>query len=312
MHSVISVLTDKPWRAEAIARLLAGLFVCTFLGSLALTVIRFDPANAKSSSTAFYLETGGAALALLGALAAIAKPWKFEHFKLRAAFFLTCSFVGLALAGIAQKSSGVTGRETTILGMIVAMLSFQGAAILLIWLFTQQHGAALREGFGLGTGVGHALMLGATAGLGFIPVGLGLQFGIAMLTKQWFNIDLAAQDAVTILRLADSWPDRIALGMFAIVLAPLAEEGLFRGIFYPAIKRLGFPNAALWVTSLVFALIHFNALSFIPLVVLAIVLVKLYEKTGNLLACITCHATFNGFNFVMLFLMNNAATKSGP
>lgn len=311
MLSVSRVLTDKPWRAEAIARLLAGIFVCAFLGSLVLMVIRFDPVNAKSSATAFYLEAGGAALALLGALAAIAQPWTFEQFKLRAATFLTCSFAGLALTGIAQKSSGVTGHEITILGMMVAILSFQGAAIPLIWIFTRQHGIALREGFGLGTGVGHAIMLGATAALGFIPVGLGLQYGIAMLAKELFNIDLTVQDAVTVLRLADSWLDRIALGVFAIVLAPLAEEGLFRGIFYPAIKRLGFPNTALWVTSLVFALIHFNTLSFVPLVVLAIVLVKLYEWTGNLLACIVCHATFNAFNFVMLFILKNSAAAPG-
>jgi membrane protease YdiL (CAAX protease family) len=305
------VLTDKPWRAEAIARLLAAQFVCAFLGSLVLTVIRFDPANAQSSPAAFYLETGGAALALLGALAAIAKPWRFEQFKLRAAVFLACCYGGLALTGIAQKSSGASGHEATVLGMIVAMLSFQGAALPLIWIFTRQHGATLREGFDLGNGPGHAMMLGATAALCFIPVGLGLQLGIAMLAKQIFHIDLAAQEAVAILRLVNSWPDRVMLGMFTIVIAPLAEEGLFRGIFYPAIKRLGYPGGALWVTSLVFALIHFNVLSFIPLAVLAVVLVKLYERTGNLLACIACHASFNAVNFAMLFVMKDSVIKPG-
>ena len=36
--------------------------------------------------------------------------------------------------------------------------------------------------------------------------------------------------------------------------------------------------------------------------VLAVLLVKLYEKTGNLLACVACHATFNAFSFAMLLL----------
>ena len=133
MHSVSRVLTDKPWRAEAIARLLAALFVCAFLGSLALTVIRFDPTHTESSPTTFYLETGGAMLALLGALAAIAKPWALEQFKLRAAVFLICIYAGLALTGLAQKSSGTSGHEATVLGMVIAMLSFQGATIPLIW-----------------------------------------------------------------------------------------------------------------------------------------------------------------------------------
>jgi membrane protease YdiL (CAAX protease family) len=184
--------------------------------------------------------------------------------------------------------------------MMVGALGFQGAGILLIWLFVHQHGLGLREAFGLATEKRRALLVGATAALAFMPVALGLQFGIAALAGL-VNLQLPAQDAVLILRLADSWADRIALGIVAVVLAPLAEEGLFRGVFYPAIKRSGHPRAALWITSIGFALIHFNALSFVPLLVLAAVLAKLYERTGNLLSCIACHATFNLFNFIMLF-----------
>jgi len=303
------VLSEKPWRAEAIARLLAGIFVCTFLGSLTLSALRFDPAAARSSPTVFYLQIIAAALALLGTLAAIAKPWTFENFKVRAAISFTCCFLGLAFAGIAQKNSGNTSHQLTLLGLTVAVLSFQGAAIPLIWIFTRQHGVNLRKGYGFSTGTSYAVMLGITAGLVFIPVGLGLQSAIAVIAKNFLKIDLAPQDALAILQLADSWLERIALGFCTIILVPLAEEGLFRGIFYPAIKRLGFPNAALWVTSLLFALIHFNKLSFIPLVVLAIVLVKLYERTDNLLACITCHATFNALNFIMLFVQKYYADQ---
>jgi len=298
------VLTDKPWRAEAIARLLAALFACTFLGSLVLTVIRFNPATAKSSTTAFYLEAGGAALALVGMLAAVAKPLTLEKFRFRFALLMTSCFAALVLVGMAQKSSGDTTHELTIMGMIVAMLSFQGAVIPLILIFTRQHGLKLGEAFGFGTRTSHAILLGATAGLAFIPIGLGFQYGIILLAKRWFDVDLAAQEAVNTLRLADSWLDRSVLGVFAVLLAPVAEEGLFRGIFYPAIRRLGFPVAALLVTSLVFAAIHNNVASFAPLFLLAVMLAKLYEHTGNLLTCIVCHATFNAFNFVMLILQS--------
>ena len=60
---------------------------------------------------------------------------------------------------------------------------------------------------------------------------------------------------------------------------------------------------ALWGTSLLFALTHANAMTFVPLTFLAVVLVLLYEATDNLLAPILTHSLFNAANFV--FLVNS-------
>src|SRR5207245_8117127 len=111
------------------------------------------------------------------------------------------------------------------------------------------------------------------------------------------------QQAVHALRVASSWFDRLALGLAAIVLAPLAEEMIFRGILYPALKQWGFRRLALWSTSLLFAAVHLNLATFVPLLVLSLILTLLYEKMDNLLAPITAHALFNGFNFLMLYLV---------
>ncbi len=81
---------------------------------------------------------------------------------------------------------------------------------------------------------------------------------------------------------------------------------LFRGIIYPAIKQSGFPRAALWGTSLLFALIHLNLANFVPLVVLALMLTWLYERTDNLLASIAAHGTFNAANVIYLFASEHA------
>jgi membrane protease YdiL (CAAX protease family) len=97
------------------------------------------------------------------------------------------------------------------------------------------------------------------------------------------------------------------LALFAIVAAPVAEEFIFRGVLYPFLKRVGFPRLA-WVgVSFVFALIHFDAATFAPLFVLAIVLTWLYERTDNLLAPIAAHSLFNAANFVMFFLTDSAS-----
>jgi CAAX protease family protein len=85
------------------------------------------------------------------------------------------------------------------------------------------------------------------------------------------------------------------------VLAPVAEEMLFRGILYPAVKQAGFPRLALWGTALLFAAVHQNLVTFVPLTVLALALAWLYERTDNLWAPITAHAMFNAMNFVILY-----------
>jgi hypothetical protein len=78
---------------------------------------------------------------------------------------------------------------------------------------------------------------------------------------------------------------------------------LFRGVLYPWIKQAGFPRLALWGTSLTFAAIHQNLAAFLPLLVLALLFTGLYEKTNNLLASISAHASFNAMNFVMLYVL---------
>ena len=93
--------------------------------------------------------------------------------------------------------------------------------------------------------------------------------------------------------------------IIAIVIAPPAEEAVFRGLIYPTIKRLGYPRLALWGTTLLFAAIHWNLASFLPLVLLALVLTWLYERTGNLLAPMVTHALFNAVNFMALQLVES-------
>src|SRR4029079_1566506 len=97
-----------------------------------------------------------------------------------------------------------------------------------------------------------------------------------------------------------SWSQRIFFGVIAILLAPLVEELLFRGILYPALKQKGYRRLALWGASLFFALTHSNVPTFIPLTFLAIILTLLYEETNTLLMPILTHSLFNAANYYWL------------
>jgi len=84
---------------------------------------------------------------------------------------------------------------------------------------------------------------------------------------------------------------------------------LFRGVLYPAIKRAGYPKLAWWATSIVFAAIHLNLTIFLPLLLLSLLLVWLYEQTDNLLAPLTAHALFNAANLALFFMSTDSAAK---
>jgi len=196
--------------------------------------------------------------------------------------------------------------STGALRTLGATLTFQGMVVLMLWFLCRKHELGLNEAFGLKASPGRAVMLGVAAAILFVPLALGMQW-LTLKLAESLHIHLPEQSAVALLKVANTWPERAALGFMAIVAAPLAEEGLFRGVFYPALRRYGFPNAALWITAIAFALIHGNTLIFIPLVVLAALLALLYERTGNLLSSIACHATFNAINFVMLFTVKDPA-----
>ncbi len=86
----------------------------------------------------------------------------------------------------------------------------------------------------------------------------------------------------------------------AAVIAPLVEEFLFRGYFYPVLKRLAGPLPAAITVSLLFGAIHNNAAAFPVLTVLALALTLAYEWSGSLFVPMLMHACFNT---MMLALM---------
>lgn len=86
----------------------------------------------------------------------------------------------------------------------------------------------------------------------------------------------------------------------ATLIAPITEEFLFRGYFYPVIKRAAGPLPAAVGISMLFGAVHNNAAGFPVLTVLALGLTLAYEWCGSILVPILMHACFNA---VMLSLM---------
>jgi len=215
---------------------------------------------------------------------------------------LLCFCFALMIAGLLQKAGLAAFKPPDGFGaVLLGTLGFQGAAWLLMLFFFWQHQIGWREALGFrGPQLPRALLLALFLAIAILPVAWGLQSVSAdVLTRVGWPPE--EQLAVTLLVNTKSWWMRFYLGAFAVALAPVAEEFIFRGMLYPFVKQLGWPRLA-WVgVSFAFALIHDDAATFVPLFVLALALTWLYEKTDNLLAPIAAHSLFNAANLALLY-----------
>ncbi len=114
-----------------------------------------------------------------------------------------------------------------------------------------------------------------------------------------FGID-AEEDLPQDLGVEDSDVALVFSALLICVMAPVAEEFLFRGFMFPALRRWkGTWPAALIVGSL-FGLIHVagSPLEFIPLLMFfGVALCLLYARTKSLYPCIALHALNNSVAF---------------
>lgn len=147
-------------------------------------------------------------------------------------------------------------------------------------------------------------------------LGLALLLYVGALPVLWFyswlyqmflyqiGHEFYLQDVAQVLNAPAPIPVRISLIFIAVVVAPVFEELVFRGIFLPAlVRKIGlFPG--IMVISLVFALLHMHLPSLLPLFLLSAMFCFAFARTGSLLVPIGMHAAFNGVTVILLSLMS--------
>ncbi|MBL6797706.1 MAG: CPBP family intramembrane metalloprotease [Synechococcus sp. BS307-5m-G39] len=100
--------------------------------------------------------------------------------------------------------------------------------------------------------------------------------------------------------------DPLALSLLAItavVMAPLFEETIFRGVLLPVLGRSLGRSGSVMVSALVFAIAHLSIGELPPLLVLGLGLALLRLSTGRLFPCVVMHALWNGVTFLNLLLL---------
>ncbi len=161
-------------------------------------------------------------------------------------------------------------------------------------------GGRLRETFGLGKMPIHRallLALGLTlAAMPLVFIAKSITLSLLRDTQPPQLLVRTFHDAIA----ARNYNLLTAIAASATLIAPLCEEIIFRGSFYPSLTRfLGRAPAAL-LCALLFAAVH-DTLADIPsLTVLALCLTAAYERTGSLLVPIFMHAWFNALSLLTM------------
>ncbi|MDI6800003.1 MAG: type II CAAX endopeptidase family protein [Actinomycetota bacterium] len=91
--------------------------------------------------------------------------------------------------------------------------------------------------------------------------------------------------------------------LLMVIVAPVVEEIFFRGFIYPALRdKIGMVWAAT-TSSFIFALFHGDAWLIVPIMMLGIVLVHLFEKQESLWPSILLHSMYNLMTVVIIYLL---------
>ena len=146
---------------------------------------------------------------------------------------------------------------------------------------------------------------------------LGLRGSTMILAPAWLLAGAGAfilqrlawpvepQEALQWLASGQLGPARLPVLLLSVlVLAPLAEETVFRGILLPVLARRGTrPGRGLLLSTLLFAALHLHAGSLLPLLVVGGACGLGFLATGHLLTPIVMHALFNAVSLLALFAL---------
>jgi len=193
------------------------------------------------------------------------------------------------------------GERTVELGHIVSGAVIYASIVIFLAGLLIYRNLPPAQVFGLGS-------MGFARSLGRSLLWLGAAYPLLMLVQAMVygaaGGEMSPQEVVEFLQNAETPRDRLAVLAMAVVVAPVAEEMIFRGYLYPVGKKYFGAFASMASTSLLFAVLHGHMGSIPALFTLSMCLGLAYEKSGTLLVPMIMHAVFNAVSVtaILFFL----------
>ena len=172
----------------------------------------------------------------------------------------------------------------------------------LITFLGHRRGSSWQDGFGMGFQQLEKMKLAPLFYLALLPLLIWTTQASSWVLELLSGKELELQKAAQIITEGRPWL-RVAYTLVAILLAPLFEEIMFRGLLFPyLVKHNGLAGGTILV-ALIFAGLHFHLPSFVPLALLSTGLSLAYWRTGSLWVSIGMHTIFNAVSIFSLYLL---------
>ena len=121
-----------------------------------------------------------------------------------------------------------------------------------------------------------------------------------IITQRLFRGGSSKQNIVEFFSGSRTIDQRIMIIVFAVAIAPVIEEFLFRFFLYNVIKRYFGRLLGVILSASLFAAAHAHFPSFVPLFVLGSCFAIAYEWSGSILVAMTMHSLFNSVTLTAL------------
>lgn len=192
--------------------------------------------------------------------------------------------------------AGSGGPPTFALYGLVGLVIYACLFLTTWWIALKKRGASLRDaGFRPVSLVTLAKML---------PLTIGMMIATALavtLSAQVFGDVPTAQDQIAPGATSLSFGDFLWILGVAAIAAPIAEEFLFRGMLYRLLRVKMRVAAAVAVSALAFAFLHFIPPLVPALLVMGVVLALVAERYDSLYPAMLVHGLNNGIAVIALY-----------
>jgi len=121
-----------------------------------------------------------------------------------------------------------------------------------------------------------------------------------VITQRLFGGGSSRQSIVEFFSGSRTIEQRIVIIIFAVAIAPMVEEFLFRFFIYGVLKRYFGWVLGVIFSALLFAAAHAHFPSFVPLFVLGSCFAIAYEWSGSILVAMAMHSLFNSVTLTAL------------
>ncbi|MBT8217054.1 MAG: CPBP family intramembrane metalloprotease [Acidimicrobiia bacterium] len=235
-----------------------------------------------------------------------ASPWSVRDPILIYVGALFASLAGLVIAGVvgfidvgALTNAETSDAELPRLIMVSAIAQYGAMYLGLRLLSTRKGSGDFKQDFHL-----HV----TSSDWPFFLYGVGLLFVSGLVLTGIFsllNIEAPTQEVVEAAQATQNLGEKAVILVAIAFLAPVLEEILFRGVFLDALKPRMPLNRAIWITGIVFGLVHLTdpaTLALVPaLIGLGVILGFVRERgTGALSRPNLMHMGFNAVTAVAL------------